>query len=247
MAHLDKHNRLIGGLGNLVFKQVNGKTIVQLKPGKNNVKQTKRSKQSASDFGTASRTTKCLSVSLRSLFQHYYDGQMFNRFRKTVYQAMLSNTEILKGQKNLWESDSSLLDDFEFNLASLYSDYSTITCNSQLTSAQEIKLDIAAFNPKTQLKWPATAQKAKLCFLVSTYAKEDFMPLASLAFKVEVNRNSAPLSAQNFLTDPLPSPCFVLISTCVLYFKEDPVLGPISLNHKTLHPAKIEKAFRVVG
>lgn len=73
MAQLDKHNRLIGGLGDLVFRQVNGKTIVQVKLGKNGVNQTKQTKLSSSDFGTASSTTKCLSMTLRRLFLTYYD------------------------------------------------------------------------------------------------------------------------------------------------------------------------------
>ena len=126
MAQLDKHNRLIGGLGDLVFRQVNGKTIVQVKLGKNGVNQTKQTKLSSSDFGTASSTTKCLSMTLRRLFLTYYDHQMFNRFRKTVYQAMLSNTEIPKGEKDLWQGEISLLDGFEFNLSSLYSDYCSL-------------------------------------------------------------------------------------------------------------------------
>ena len=80
-----------------------------MKPGKNGVKQSQRTKLSASDFGTASSTTKRLSISLRGLFHTYDDSQMYNRFRKTVHQAMLHNTEILKGQKDLWEGDISLL------------------------------------------------------------------------------------------------------------------------------------------
>ncbi|MGO2358225.1 MAG: hypothetical protein ACTH6S_11320 [Mesonia sp.] len=51
---------------------------------------------------------------------------MFNQFRKTVYQAMLSNTEIPKGEKDLWQGEISLLDGFEFNLSSLYSDYCSL-------------------------------------------------------------------------------------------------------------------------
>ena len=247
MAQLDKHNQLFGGLGDLVFKQVNGKTIVQLKPGKNGVKQSQPTKLSASDFGTASSTTKRLSISLRSLFHTYYDSQMYNRFRKTVYQAMLHNTEILKGQKDLWEGDISLLDGFEFNLDSLYTDYCMATINCSLSPANEIRLDIGEFNPKSQLRWPKKTHKAELCFLVSTYTKENYTPKESEIFKVEVSSFSPPIAAQSFTTSSLSSNCLVLISSCVLYFKNDSVMGDISLNHKKLHPAKIEKALKILS
>ncbi|MGO3812383.1 hypothetical protein [Mesonia sp.] len=39
---------------------------------------------------------------------------------------MLSNTEIPKGEKDLWQSEISLLDGFEFNLSNLYSDYCSL-------------------------------------------------------------------------------------------------------------------------
>ncbi|MDQ7916906.1 hypothetical protein RBU60_04910 [Mesonia sp. MT50] len=247
MAQLDKHNRFIGGLGDLVFRQVNGKTIVQMKPGKNGVKQTKQTKLSSSDFGTASSTTKCLSMTLRRLFLTYYDHQMFNRFRKTVYQAMLSNTEIPKGKKDLWQGEISLLDGFEFNLSSLYTDYCSLGIHCSLTPTQEIKLETEVFNPKTQLKWPEKTHRAEVCYLISTYAKDTYTPLIEEVFKINVTPFSSPLAAQSFITPSLASNCLVLVSSCIWFFREDALIGAIATNHKDLHPAKIEKAFRILS
>ncbi|PZW39038.1 hypothetical protein LX95_02178 [Mesonia algae] len=245
MAQLDKHNRIVGGLGNLVFRQVNGKTILQAKPGKNGVKQTKQTKLSASDFGTASRTTKALSVSLRRLFLTYYDHQMFNRFRKTIYQAMLSNTEISKGKKDLCKGDFSLLNGFEFNLSSLFTEYCRLMVNCTLTPSQEILIETGNLNPKTQIHWLSPDHRAEICYLVSTYEQNTYKPLHEEVFKINVTFFDDPLASQTFTTLPLTSPCLVIVSSCIHYYKEDVLMGSISLNDKELHPAKIEKVFRL--
>lgn len=239
MAQLDKHNRLIGGLGDLVFRQIDGKTIVQLKPGKDGVKQTKRAKLSASDFGTASRTTKSLTVPLRRLFLTYYDSQMFNRFRKAVYQAMLRNTDIPKGEKDLWEGELSLIDGFEFNLSSLYSDYCHLEVTVSLTPTQAIKIETSEFNPQTQLRWPKKIYRAEVCYLLTVYDKDTYKPLQREVFQIEVERTASTIAPQSYITPSLPLNSLAVVSSCVWFFEERAVVDRTTINHKGLHPAKI--------
>ena len=70
MAYLDAKLGLIGSIGQLVFRNVNGKTIVQAKPEKTGSFPKGRSRQTATDFGKASQTTSALMRGLRPFYWH---------------------------------------------------------------------------------------------------------------------------------------------------------------------------------
>jgi hypothetical protein len=158
---------------------------------------------------------------------------------------MLENDQAPKGEKNLWEGVISLLDNLEFNHSSRFTDYCNVEPDYMLQKASNIKITIPSFNPKTQIKWPNKVYRAKLCYIITTYAKETYKPLKDEVFKIEFGFSSPPLAAKSFVSKTLPSPCFVIISCCILYFKNDSLLGSILLNHTKLHPAKIAKTLRI--
>jgi hypothetical protein len=64
MARLDKNKFLSGVIGNLVFRNLDGKQIVQSKPDK--IKQSKMTKLSGSEFRSCSQWAKMIR-------QHLYN------------------------------------------------------------------------------------------------------------------------------------------------------------------------------
>ncbi len=65
MANLDPKKGLMGNIGDLVFRNVNGETIVQTRPERIKKFPSGRSKQTATDFGRASKTSSRLISGLR--------------------------------------------------------------------------------------------------------------------------------------------------------------------------------------
>ncbi len=237
---------LIGSLGNVAFKTVDGITYLQTKPGRGGVRQTKATKKAASDFGTASSTTKMLTIGLRILLQTYYPKNMFNSFRSVVYNAMLANTLLPKGTKNLWEGDLDLLTGFEFNTSSLYAEYCRVLLDITENPNASLTLQTPGFVPADVLLWPATASSAVLCYNVTYYQPDTYKIVQQEVFKVAVADAVHPITAQSFTTQPIAAPALALVSSCVLYFKEDALLGSVCLNHKALHPMQLLQALRMV-
>lgn len=243
MARLNKNKKLTGSIQGLVFREVGDINVVQSKPTR--VRQTEATKKASSDFGRASSLTKKLSEGLQNIFFSYYDKKMYNRLRGTVYKALLENHSAPKGEKEFWEGDPTLLNNFEFNTASLFSHYARLVITCSATTGKKVTVGVKAFDPKVHIKWPENLGEAELCFLISCYAKDSFKLLKQEVFKKQVSFNSATTENLHYSTPPLPTDCLVLVSVCILFYKEKSIVSKMLSNTKKLHPAKIVEAIKI--
>ena len=85
MATLGNKKTFSGLVGNVVFRNLNNKQIIQSRPS--GLKQTKATKISASEFGSCSHWAKQLRIGLTSFLVKLTDGAMHQRFATVIYNA----------------------------------------------------------------------------------------------------------------------------------------------------------------
>lgn len=246
MAHLNEKNELIGSLGNLVFKVIKGKIVVQTKPNKKNFKQSKSSKKAALDFGRASHLTQKINAGLQEFLQNYHSPDMYNRLRSKILSAMRAQSSLPLGEKDLWDGTPKLLEGFEFNRDSPYANFADLwLVNWQVDAQRRIHFQQEAFTPKNQLHWLPFTGRLEICYWISAFRKEDYKPCQQQLIKMLAPPTYNEVAQQSFTSEPLPSDSLVFVVGGLLYYKLDPVLGEILLNHKQCHPMRILKVFKV--
>ncbi|MDR6301818.1 hypothetical protein [Mesonia maritima] len=246
MAYLNEKNQLVGRVGNLIFRIVKGKVIVQARPDYTQLKQTKSTQKSALDFGTASKITNKLNSGLQEIVQAYHSPEMYNRMRSKILQAMRTHTALPLGEKNLWEGTPELLEGFEFNRESQYKDFSDLwLVNWQVDAQNKIHFTQKSFIPRTQLHWLPYTGRIGIGYWIGAFQQKDYKPCQQQLLTLEVSPNYTEVPVHNFVSTSFPSNTLIIVITTLLYYKQDPVLGDILLNHKQCHPARILKVFKV--
>lgn len=244
MARINAKGHLSGIVGPVYFRVLNGKPIVQSKPGKGKVKQAATTKAGASEFGAASKTAKGIRLSLFSILQDFTDIGMFRRFTTVVYEAVKANDTIAKGNRRLADGDLSLLEGFEFNSNSPFGKHSTLS--PQITYGPNGKLVISMDEIASAEAFKITHPKAsgiEFRVLVTVVDKHSGMYFKDEHFSVATARASAKVPAQEWTTDVMPAGHLVLVTAALRYYREDRQAGNISLNSKELHPCRIVRAF----
>lgn len=237
MATLGSKKAFSGLVGNLVFRNVNGKQIVVSRP--TNVKQTSATKRSASEFGSCSRWAKQLRIGLTPFLVGLTDGAMYQRFTTAVYNAIKNNTAVPQGERTPLNSDMKALEKFEFNAHSPFAANFLPVISAEQNADKEALITLAAFEPKREMIFPSGCSTAKLA--VFTYATDLQDPENTLVFHniININKNST-VPAQTLLTTtPIPEGYFVLASVKLLYYNPNLLTESNYLNTKTLSPAMV--------
>lgn len=243
MAYLGKNNRISGSLGDLVFRQVNGKTIVQRKPEKNTVKQTQPTKKAAADFGRASTTARKIRIGLQTYSRGFADAKSFCRLRTRIQLAARTNNPAPVGERKLWEGTPALLEGFEYNLHSPYDRYCQVQLSTIAIIDQKLEFTVESFFPKQALTWPVNAEKAKLCFWMAVHREEDDLSVQEELFQIELTPSNEPITQTSFTSESFTSSDWVFVWGGILYFENNQVLGWGCINDKKLQPLRLLKVF----
>lgn len=224
-------------VGNVVFKNLNGKQIVVSRPTK--VKQTSATQKSASEFGSCSRWAKQLRMGLTPFLVGLTDNTMHSRFTAAVYNALKQQTAIPQGQRSPLNVAMHALQRFEFNTHSPFINCFKKTILAELTSNKEVVVTLPAFNPQRDVVFPNGCTSAKL--VVYTYATNLKDPENVLVFHnlLPISK-TAEIPAQNLLTTaPIPTGYFVLVSAKLLYYNANVLTESNYLNTKEFSPAMV--------
>ncbi len=211
MAYLGKDNRITGSIGDLIFRNVDGKTIVQRKPEKYQVKQSKRTKKASSDFGRASSVAKKIRIGIQTYTRGFSDSKSFCRLRTRLQRAATTDNQEPLGKRELWDGKPELLEGFEFNHHSKYEHYVRLSMNNIAIAAKKLQFQLAGFHPKQDITWPTRAKKAKLCFWMSVHRRKDDLSVQEELFQLEITPGTAVLPETNFTSKTLKTNSLVYL------------------------------------
>ncbi|EAQ51297.1 hypothetical protein [Leeuwenhoekiella blandensis] len=244
MAKLDSKNGLQGNIGNLVFRNVNGKTIVQSRPDTAGKARKGRAKQTATDFGRASQITSSLFRGLRPFLSTHYDPQFFNRFRKAVYQGMKMTSTLPQGSLDFWQGEPTVLEGLETDLKHQYPQYVQLPGLQVSLEAGTLEINVPQFKANTNLYWPVKASEAELGYWISVYDSKTYQVLRHELFRIPIPHKTRSIPASRFTATALPAEALLLVTTGVLYFTADMRLGKLGMNSKAFNPTQVLKVFR---
>ncbi|MCC4213288.1 hypothetical protein [Leeuwenhoekiella parthenopeia] len=244
MAKLDPKNGLVGSIGQLVFRSVNGETVVQGRPEKTGRPPSGRSKQTATDFGRASRTTSSLMRGLRPFLSNMYDSQFFNRFRKAVYQGMKMNDTLPQGSFDLWQGEPTVLEGLEADLKNQYPRYVQMPGLELSLEAGTLEISVPEFKADNHLHWPVKASEAELGYWISVYDSKTYQVLRHELFRIPIPHKTQSIPATHYTTTALPAEALLLVTAGVFYYTADFRMGKVCMNSKAFNPTQVLKVFR---
>ncbi|WP_442846104.1 hypothetical protein [Leeuwenhoekiella sp. H156] len=244
MAELDSKTGLKGNIGDLVFRNVNGKTIVQSRPDTGGKARKGRAKQTATDFGRASQITSSLMRGLRPFLSKMYDSQFFNRFRKAVYQGMKMNDSLPQGSLDLWQGEPTVLEGLEADLKNQYPQYVQMPGLELKLEAGSLEISVPEFKADNPLHWPVKASEAELGYWISVYDSKTYHVLRHELFRIPIPHKTQRIPATNYTTTALPAEALLLVTAGELYYTADFRLGKVCMNSKAFNPTQVLKVFR---
>jgi hypothetical protein len=237
MAQLSNSKIISGLVGNVVFQNRNGKQIIKSRPAQ--MKQTKATKSSAGEFGNCSTWAKQLRLSLLPFLVNLSDTTMYQRFTARVYNALLSNTTLPKGQRTLLNSDMSSLAGFEFNSHSPFVDYCHMPIIATLDALQQVTIIIPALTTTTEILYPEGCTVAELVLYITANDFSPTSPVATQHFILSLPQSNTPLPETIWTSTVLPDNCLVLVTAKLLYYEANAITGRNYLNSKMLNPAVV--------
>lgn len=237
MARLNNKKAFSGLIGNLVFRTLEGQQIVQSRP--NSVKQTSNTKASASEFRHCSIWAKQLRLDLWAFLNKDTDSYMFRRLTGNFYKALMSNTNILKGQRTPLNANMSDLVGFDFNLNSPFKDYFLPNIEVTADSQKQITLIVPELEPKTQVKYPERTMEAELLVYVYAGTLVSNAPITEAFVTIPINRAASVHPETSWTSPVLPDNHLVVVSAKIMYYTYNKFTGKNYLNNKQLCPSMI--------
>lgn len=237
MGQVNSKNIISGAVANLVFRNLNGKQVVQVHPGK--LKQTKATKASGSEFRQCSSWARQLRTGLSPFLVDLTDSYMYRRLTGALYTSLLSNTNLSKGKRSPLNSNMKGLEGFEFNSHSPFADYFTPKIEVVLNPQNQVTITIPKLDPKKDMLFPPQIDKAELVVLVqATNFDDNTLPIETF-FTLPIEQGTALPDQTVWTSTILPEGHLVLVTSKLLFYEQNKFTGRNYINSKTLNPAVV--------
>ena len=246
MARIDKNGKMRGAVGNVSYRISNGQNILQSRPGKGNTKVNEKSLKTNNEFSLASNRARIIREILTPVIRGYYDGAMINRFNNAIVGTIRSNDALPIGFRDLADGKLSLLQGFEFNQHSLFSDYCKVEIATEVTPAG-LKLTIPAFVPLDKLAFPFDASHCTMKVLVSALDLnvQRFSYCCMKELMIPASNKLIP-AVEWELNENFPAQGLMLV-TVSLNYSERYLAEMVSLNRPKMNPCQLLTVFNAVG
>lgn len=174
-----------------------------------------RTRENAAEFGNAGKAGKLLRTAFRKPLQNGKDSRMVSRLTKAMMRVVKSDAINFRGQRNVIDGDTLLLQGFEFNInavlnATLFAGYTPAIDRD----GGKLSINVQSFVPMRDLAVP---EGSTHCKLVSAAAEIDFATgifVASEALSATIPLNGNTVDAftlENTVTPKSTHPLFLVL------------------------------------
>lgn len=237
MAVQDSKGLIRGAVGNLIFKVVDGKQIIQARPL--NVKQSKKSKKSSKIFGLCSSQATEIRGKLKPWILGCCDGNVTARFLGACLRAFKSEVNNHLESPNIILADMNGLKGFEFNVSSPLSNFFDGSVSVFGEPDIGLRVKIPSFIPKESLRYPVQCQNVvfKIIAFHSTLGVKSSDVILQKEWIIEKDQNVH--EEMIFDIDPIPTQGITMVLVQLLFFKNKSKVGKVFLSSKKLHPMQV--------
>jgi len=239
MAKINNKKQFSGMIGNLVFRTLEGQQIVQSAPRK--FTQSKLTQLSGSEFRQCSKWGRFLRNMLQSFLSAQTDSYMHRRLTSALYQTILGNTQIPKGERTLLNCNMNAMEGFEFNSHSPFAHHLQVPVETSLQEDGRVLVSIPSFKPSEKLIFPKNIHNVEL--MIYVFAVTHFEPFV----REQPNTFVIPLSKDNLMTEPqtfltehsMPAGAWVLALAKLHFYTHNTFVGKKYENTAQMSPTQI--------
>lgn len=196
MATIDGKGRIRGKVGPVVYRVLNGKNIIQSKPGK--VKQSKATQESSQEFAYIQNSAKRLRQYFYPAVQYLEDKKMANRFASQLYKILTQNSQHPKGERDLLNTDLSPIEGFQFNVNSPTDQFLKAKLEIQLNEQACLVIKVPALNLQNDFLWLSEASHAQIHVWVGAVDPENWKEINLQDFSIPLERGKPQIDPSEF-------------------------------------------------
>lgn len=237
MAVQDAEGLYRGTIGNLLFRVVDGKQIVQTKGV--SITHSEATKKSSKMFGLCSSQTAQIRGKLKPWMDGCCDTKVSYRFLGACMRILKSEVNQHLEEPDVVEANMSDLEGFEFNSNSPLFKYFNGAIAVFGTPSEGLEVKISSFVPKRALRYPTQCQNAvfKVIVFHSSLGVKSEDAIVEKQWVVE--KNEVRHEEKSIEIAPNSTPGITLVLVQLLYFKNKSKVGKVYLNDKNLHPMQV--------
>lgn len=224
-----------GTIGNLVFRVVNGKQVVSVRPARGTKKQNVEGIKRSNTFGTASSLGAKIRADLTFNPNNFFDRGLGGRLTAELYK-ILFECRNLKTMHYVFDRNSfSRLSGLDFNIHSKINRYLSETLLTVFEGGL-LKVTIPEMQIPGMFSFPYKSFRCNLTFSISVFRLRDGLALSTpLRQSITVTRDMQVLNEQ-VLKFEVPEGCLCVVSLCLDYAVAKRS-GWVTVNSKTFSPA----------
>jgi hypothetical protein len=226
-----------GIIGNLVFRVVNGKQVVSLRPVRGTYKQSKEGLKRSNTFGTASSLGAKIRTDLAFNPNNFFDGKVSSRLTAELYKTLLTCRD-LETMHYVFEPDSfSRLSGFDFNI---YSKVKEQLAENLLIVFEKgmLKVVIPKMRIPDMLNFPYKSFRCRLTVSPSVFRLRDGLALSTPQRQSITITKDMKILEEQILKFEVPDGCLCIVSLCLEYTIAKKS-GWVTINNKKFSPACI--------
>jgi len=232
-----KGNFIVGSIAKVSFREYRGMQIMQSKPGRGRVRQTKHTKSAANIFGKASSLASDFRVSLKGTFGSDYDGLMVSRLTGMTRPIIEQCYDKPNHKFNFSRNDFQSLAGFDFNLKSPLQK-SMWTMPETSLADNVLTITIPEMKIKEELKFPGNANLCSISINFALYRLQDGLRSSHpQVINILVRSNEATVPRQQ-LEFAVPEGCLCIAAIGLSYFLQTEETA-FAKNSPSFNPAAI--------
>ena len=232
-----KNNLLVGILGPLVFKIVNGQQVVSTKKLKGTTKLSVPTIRAATTYGVCSRLSSEIFQSYQKNLNKMQDGTMFSRLLPLVFNGVFSGWNEEKQEFEFNKMNFGSLTGFDYNIKSPLESSIGLQVNVS-RSGGKLQVLLEKNSNKEIIRFPSGATSCDLSVSVVLLRLRDSAKTGNvISQSQEIKKYNNQLETNLFEFD-VPGGCLCLVST-FLHFYSYTKNYAVCINSKKFNPSAI--------
>jgi hypothetical protein len=236
---------IVGPVGPVNFRVVNGKNIVSAKMVKGTMKQTKGTKKLAGIFGIANRLSSEMMECLKKPLSGYQDNLMYKRLTGRLNHIFYHARDLSSDGYSFTDASFNVLADIDFNILSpLKVSLNTMPVVSLNNGVLRVKLNDLD-NPN-KIYYPVHSKSCEIVVSMSLFRLKEGLKTPEAEYqRLKLKRYQTSVSTHDF-TFSVPEGCLCTVAISMYYYSiTDNYLS--ILNNGKFSPGSICAAFYIPG
>jgi hypothetical protein len=236
---------IVGPVGPLNFRVVNGKNIVSAKMVKGTMKQTKATIRVAGIFGIANRLSSEMMGCLKKPLSGFQDNMMYKRLTGRLNHIFYHARDHSSDGYSFTDASFNALADFDFNIHSPLK----VSLNTRpVVSLRNglLRVELTDLDNPNKIHYPRSSKNCEIVVSMSLFRLREGLKTPEAEYqRLKLKRDQTAISNHDF-TFSVPEGCLCTVAINMYYYSVTDKYISV-LNNRKFSPGSICAAFYVPG